>query len=165
MAKVQKSSKVVYSPAISLFGAATPVNFWPLLQDNEVLNGFFSRLLVFESHVRPNAQTPPVPYEVPAGLKARLVELHQFGNDPLPLAHDNPASRRSHNTHLWPQIFFARRGRLHSQLHHESHCLRVSASQAAIIIPISSAPPSGVPSSARVLGLGTLRNSPAPAAR
>jgi hypothetical protein len=86
LAKVGNPSKVVRSPAISLFGASTPDNFWPLLSGAEILNGFFSRLLVFESHVRAKSQKPPVPPKVPDGLKARLAEIYQFGKDPMEMA-------------------------------------------------------------------------------
>jgi hypothetical protein len=50
------------------------------------LNGFFSRLLVFESQVRAKAQKPPVPPKVPDGLKANLVEIYRFGSSDLEMA-------------------------------------------------------------------------------
>ena len=87
--KVGKPPSIVHSPAISLFGASTPDDFWPLLQGTEISNGFFSRLAVFESLFRSKLRTPPVPYEVPAGLEARLTELHLFGDTPLKLAQLN----------------------------------------------------------------------------
>jgi hypothetical protein len=79
----------VQGPAISLFGTATPINFWPLLQGTQVANGFFSRFLVFESNIRPDEQTPPLPVTVPAALQDKLAELYQFGSDPLQMAQLN----------------------------------------------------------------------------
>jgi hypothetical protein len=88
-AKVKNPSKIVRSPAISLFGASTPGDFWPLLQGTEVSNGFFSRLLVFESHLRPKLQIPPPP-QVPAALKDDLIELYRFGiTEPMKMAQLN----------------------------------------------------------------------------
>jgi hypothetical protein len=89
LAKVGKPQKIIRSPAISLFGASTPDNFWPLLSGAEVLNGFFSRLLVFESHIRAKSQKPPVPRKVPAALQDALVEIYRFGTSDLQMAQLN----------------------------------------------------------------------------
>jgi hypothetical protein len=89
VAKVGKPSKIVRSPALSLFGASTPGDFWPLLQGTEVSNGFFSRLLVFESLIRPKMLIPPLPVTVPAALKDDLAELYRFGCGPLEMAQLN----------------------------------------------------------------------------
>jgi hypothetical protein len=109
----QADPVIVQSPAISLFGA-TPANFWPLLQGTQVANGLFSRFLVFESHVRPDAQKIPVPVTVPAALKDALVELYRFGStEPLQMAQlNNPSiefepqvlpwvSGEAEETHWW----------------------------------------------------------------
>jgi hypothetical protein len=89
----------VQSPAISLFGTATPAKFWSVLQGAQVSNGLFSRYLVFESHARPDAQKIPVPVTVPAALKDDLAELYRLGNDPLSLAQLNDS-----NIELAPQV-------------------------------------------------------------
>jgi hypothetical protein len=80
---------IVQSPAISLFGTATPAKFWPVLQGAQVSNGLFSRYLAFESNVRPDAQKIPVPVTVPAALKDDLAELYRFGREPVSLAQLN----------------------------------------------------------------------------
>ena len=80
----------VQSPAISLFGTATPTNFWSVLQGTQVANGLFSRFLVFESNARPDEQFPPVPVTVPTALKDDLAELYRFGcTEPLQMAQLN----------------------------------------------------------------------------
>ena len=81
----QADPLIIQSPAISLFGTATPRRFWPVLQGSEVANGLFSRILAFESNARPDEVLPPPPV-VPAALKDALVELYQFGNPPFKMA-------------------------------------------------------------------------------
>jgi hypothetical protein len=95
----QEDPVIVQGPAISLFGTATPGTFWPLLQGTQVANGLFSRFLVFESDVRPDAQKIPVPVTVPAALKDRLVELYQFGCGPVEMAQLNDP-----NIEFTPQV-------------------------------------------------------------
>jgi hypothetical protein len=89
MTSAQSAGHDVYSPAVSLFGTATNVEFWSVLQGAEVSNGLFSRFLVFENALRLPDRDPLVPFEVPAGLKARLAELYQFGGGPLATAQLN----------------------------------------------------------------------------
>jgi hypothetical protein len=86
----QQPSVTIQSPAFSLFGAATPDEFWKVLQGDEVTNGFFSRFLVFESAAQVPERNPLIsPDKVPAGLKARLAEIYEFGSGPLDMAQLN----------------------------------------------------------------------------
>jgi hypothetical protein len=89
MTSAQTAGHDVYSPAVSLFGTATNVEFWPVLQGAEVSNGLFSRFLVFENTMRLPDRDPPTVFEVPPDLKARLAELYQFGGGPLATAQLN----------------------------------------------------------------------------
>jgi hypothetical protein len=89
MTSAQTAGHDVYSPAVSLFGTATNVEFWPVLQGAEVSNGLFSRFLIFENTMRLPDRDPPTVFEVPPDLKARLVELYQFGGGPLATAQLN----------------------------------------------------------------------------
>jgi hypothetical protein len=96
----QTDPVIVQSPAISLFGTATPANFWPVLQGTQVSNGLFSRFLVFESNARPDTQKVPIPITVPAALKDDLAELYRFGiTEPLQMAQLNDP-----NIEFTPQV-------------------------------------------------------------
>jgi hypothetical protein len=86
MTTVQERSVRIESPAFSLFGAATPEDFWTALQGAEVSNGLFSRFLVFEDAAQVPEGNPLISDEVPDGLKARLAELYRFGGGPLEMA-------------------------------------------------------------------------------
>jgi hypothetical protein len=93
-ATAQERSVTIESPAFSLLGAATPEEFWEVLQGAEVTNGLFSRFLVFESDTEVPERDPLISDEIPAGLKARLAELYEFGNTPFKMAQINNSKIR-----------------------------------------------------------------------
>jgi hypothetical protein len=91
----QSDLVTVQSPAISLFGTATPDAFWQVLRGAQVAAGLFSRFLVFESYVRPDEQLFLIePNSVPATLKDDLTELYQFGNNSFEMAKLNDSNIR-----------------------------------------------------------------------
>jgi hypothetical protein len=91
----QDRGVTIESPAFSLLGAATPEEFWEVLQGAEVTNGLFSRFLVFEDATQVPERDPLIPEEVPAGLKARLAELYELGiTEPLQMAQINNSNIR-----------------------------------------------------------------------
>jgi hypothetical protein len=86
------SSELVCAPSFSLFGTARGGEFWPLLQGAKAVkrgvergsadDNLFTRFLVFENAGWAAEQSVPALREVPAALKDKLVELHQFGRGP-----------------------------------------------------------------------------------
>jgi hypothetical protein len=91
----QSDLVIVQSPAISLFGTATPDAFWQVLRGAQVAAGLFSRFLVFESYARPDEQLFLIePDSVPVALKDDLAELYQFGNNSFETAQLNDSNIR-----------------------------------------------------------------------
>lgn len=78
-------SQALHSPALSIFGTATPEDFYSSLKSEDIANGFLNRFLILETGPRgPENDPPPGSDKLPAALEARLRKLFQptpFGVD------------------------------------------------------------------------------------
>ena len=69
-----RSSEVIYSPSMSIYGVSTPREFYESMEGGDITNGVLNRFLVIEASARPDEQSPVDPSIVPdriiSGLKS-----------------------------------------------------------------------------------------------
>jgi len=74
-------SRIIHSPALSIYGASTQEEFYRALQGADVHNGFLNRFLVISTRVRPAEVDPSVDGNVlPESIKAALDRIFYAGN-------------------------------------------------------------------------------------
>lgn len=86
-----KATQDIMAPALSIFGASTPEEFFASLEGADADNGVLNRFLLLGSHARPDEVEPSSnPLEVPAAISDRLRSLYA-GTAPLGAAQRNDA--------------------------------------------------------------------------
>ncbi len=84
-------SRVIHSPALTIYGASTHEEFYRSLQGADIHNGFLNRFLILSTRIRPDEQEPDLdPYNLPDEIKAGIDQIFYAGN-PL-------ATATAHNT-------------------------------------------------------------------
>ncbi len=84
-------STIVESPALSLYGASTPEEFFDALQSKDVINGFLNRFLILTTDKVAKDRDPPLSKgTVPPKLAADLAAFYQEANANGPNDHAKP---------------------------------------------------------------------------
>jgi len=91
-------SKVIHSPALSIYGASTQEEFYRSLQGSDVHNGFLNRFLILSTRHRPAECDPSVDaYTLPEPIKVALDRVFYAGNALANMtAHNVSADAPSH---------------------------------------------------------------------
>lgn len=91
-------SKVIHSPALSIYGASTQEEFYRSLQGSDVHNGFLNRFLILSTRHRPAECDPSVDaYTLPEPIKLALDRVFYAGNALANMtAHNVSADAPSH---------------------------------------------------------------------
>ncbi len=83
-AKKEAESRMCYNPAITLFAATTPSQFYEVCGESQIDSGFMGRLILIQSNLplRPNSFQPPqdVPDSVTKWLKDLVAESQAAGD-------------------------------------------------------------------------------------
>lgn len=75
-----QTSPPIHSPAVSIYGASTPEEFYLAVEGGDILNGFLNRFLTISTLVRPPEQDPTAdPFVVPEAISAGLRAIHGHG--------------------------------------------------------------------------------------
>jgi hypothetical protein len=73
----QSPSVVVYSPALSIYGASTPREFYESLEGADIINGVLNRFLIIETAKRPKERAPlEDATEVPRAISDPLKDIY-----------------------------------------------------------------------------------------
>jgi hypothetical protein len=73
----QRSSEMIFSPALSIFGAVTAGDFYSSLEGGDVTNGVLNRFLVIETKTEPAERVPlRDAAEIPGSISAALKKIY-----------------------------------------------------------------------------------------
>lgn len=73
----QSPSVVVHSPALSIYGASTPREFYESLEGADIVNGVLNRFLIIETTKRPKERSPlKDPTDVPDAISGPLKAIY-----------------------------------------------------------------------------------------
>lgn len=75
-----RSSEKIIAPAMSIYGASTPVEFYGAVEGDDVFNGFLNRFLIISTNAKPAKRTPPADrFEVPADISQGMLDIYAAG--------------------------------------------------------------------------------------
>ena len=94
-AYADRQSEKILAPAMSIYGASTPQEFYQAIEGGDVFNGFLNRFMIITTNVRPTEVEPELSkFEVPSAITDRMIGIYTAGGDLLgATSHSKTADR------------------------------------------------------------------------
>lgn len=75
-----RQSEKIVAPAMSIYGASTPVEFYGAVEGDDVFNGFLNRFLIISTATKPAKRKPLAdPFDVPDEIKQGMLDIYAAG--------------------------------------------------------------------------------------
>ena len=79
-AYADRDGQRVIAPAMSIFGASTPEEFYAAVEGGDIFNGFLNRFLIISTSINPPPRKPPLDkFDVPESIIAGLSSIYGAG--------------------------------------------------------------------------------------